>query len=109
MTIVIPHQTTAEKAISIVADSGHSLFDAAAGPRVQLTDRKRTWNGPEMDFSATARVGFIAIPLAGKLMVDDTNVTVHFELPALVRQFVGEDRIRTGLDRRIRGLLTPES
>ena len=56
-----------------------------------------------MDFSLTARVGFISVPISGTVVVDDVNVTVNCELPALVKQFIGEDKIRAGLDRRVRG------
>src|ERR1700733_16104000 len=105
MTVIIPHGTTAEKAIAIVDSSANSLFESTAGPHVQLTDKTRSWNGPTMDFSVTARVGFIAVPISGTVVVDDTNVTVNCQLPALVNQFIGEEKIRAGLDRRVRAML----
>jgi len=108
MTIIIPHGTTAEKAIAIVDDSANTLFESTAGPHVQLTDKTRSWNGPTMDFSVTARVGFIAVPISGTIVVDATNVTVNCQLPALVNQFIGEEKVRAGLDRRVRAMLTPQ-
>ena len=53
----------------------------------------------------TARVGFISLPISGMVMVDENNVTVHCELPALVKTFVGEDRIRSSVERKVRGML----
>jgi hypothetical protein len=108
MTIIIPHGTTAEKAIATVDNSANSLFESTAGPYVQLVDKKRSWNGPTMDFSVTAKVGFISVPISGTLMVDSINVTVNCQLPALVNQFIGEEKIRAGLDRRVRAMLTPQ-
>ncbi len=108
MTIIIPHGTTTEKAITLVDDSANSLFESTAGPHVQLTDKTRSWNGPMMDFSVTARVGFIAVPISGTILVDATNVTVNCQLPALVNQFIGEEKIRAGIDRRVRAMLTPQ-
>jgi hypothetical protein len=109
MTIIIPHQTTAEKAIALVDGSANSLFDNATGARVEMTDQKRSWNGPQMDYSLTAKVGFISVPISGTIVVDDVNVTVNCVLPAMVGQFIGEDRIRAGLESRVRGMLTPQA
>jgi hypothetical protein len=38
-------------------------------------------------------------------VVDEVNVTVHCELPALVKTFIGEDKIRAGVERKVRGML----
>jgi hypothetical protein len=108
MTIIIPHGTTAEKAMAIVDNSANSLFESAAGPHVELVDKTRSWNGPTMDFGLTARVGFISVPISGTIVVDVINVTVNCQLPALVNQFIGEEKIRAGLDRRVRAMLTPQ-
>jgi hypothetical protein len=61
--------------------------------------------GPRMDFSLTARAGFISVPISGVVVVDEVNVTVHCELPALVKQFVGEDKISSSVERKVRGML----
>jgi hypothetical protein len=108
MTIIIPHGTTAEKAMAMVDSSANSLFESTAGPHVQLVDKTRSWNGSTMDFGLTARVGFISVPISGTILVDAVNVTVNCQLPALVNQFIGEERIRTGLDGRIRAMLAPQ-
>jgi hypothetical protein len=95
MKVIVPHRTTVEKAILIVDRSADDLFAGAAGGAVELADRRKDWNGPLMDFSLTARVGFISL----------INVTVHCELPALVKTFVGEEKIRAGVERKVRGML----
>jgi hypothetical protein len=107
MTIIIPHGTTAEKAKTIVDNSANSLFESAAGSHVQLVDQTRSWNGSTMDFSLSARVGFISVPISGTIVVDGTNVTINCQLPALVNQFIGEEKIRAGIEGRIRAMLTP--
>jgi hypothetical protein len=105
MTVIVPHHTTAEKAIETVDISANSLFETAASSGVQLIDRKKSWSGRVMDFSLAARVGFISIPLSGTITVDDVNVTVQCELPALVNKFLGEEKIRAGIDKKVRGML----
>lgn len=105
MKVVVPHHRTVEEAIGIVDRSADSLFEGAAGGSVELVDRKRSWNGPIMDFSMTARLGFIALPISGTAVVDENDVTINCELPALVEKFVGEEKIQAGIERKVRGML----
>jgi hypothetical protein len=103
--IIVPHRTTVEEAIAIVDRSADGLFEFAVGGSVELVERKRGWNGPLMDFSLIARAGFISLPIAGSVIVDEVNVTLNCELPALVKTFVGEEKIRAGIEGRVRGML----
>jgi len=104
--VIVPHNTTVEEAIVIVDKSADDLFAGAGGGAVELAERKKGWRGPLMDFSLTARVGFISLPIAGIVIVDECNVTVHCELPALVKTFVGEEKIRASVERKVRGMLS---
>jgi hypothetical protein len=105
MTIIVPHRTTAAKAVAMVDRSATTLFEGVGGSPVELVDRKKNWKGQVMDFSLTARVGFISVPISGTVVVDDVNVTVQCQLPGLVNQFIGEDKIRASVDSKIRGML----
>ena len=105
MTVIVPHHTTVDEAISIVDRSADSLFEGVGGGQVELVDRKKDWNGRQMDFSLTAQAGFISVPISGMVVVDEVNVTVYCELPALVKTFVGEDKVRGGIESKMRGLL----
>ena len=107
MKVIVPHRTTVERAILIIDRSADDLFAGAAGGAVELADRRKDWNGPLMDFSLTARVGFISLLISGNVVIDEINVTVHCELPALVKTFVGEEKIRAGVERKVRGMLQP--
>lgn len=106
MTIIVPHRTTAAKAIETIDHSWNRLFEGMGGSAVQLTDQVKQWTGQVMTFSLNARVGFISVPLSGTVAVDDTNITVECELPAIVKQFIGEEKIRGGIEKHVRGLLT---
>jgi hypothetical protein len=46
------------------------------------------------------------VPISGTVSVDDVNVTVQCELPALVNKFIGEEKVRTGIEGKIRGMLS---
>ncbi len=104
MTVIVPHNTTKEKAIGTVDKAASDLFSGSTKP-VILTDQKRTWNGPRMDFSLTGKLGFISVPLSGSVLVDEKNVTVDVELPAMAKNFIGEEKIRAGVEEKLRGLL----
>lgn len=106
MTVIVPHRTTAEKAISNIDHSWDRLFEGIGGAPVQLTDEKKSWTGRTMSFSLTARVGFIAVPISGTVSVDEVNVTVQCELPGIVDKFIGEDKVRAGIEQKMRGLLS---
>jgi hypothetical protein len=105
MTVIVPHHTTVESAIGIVDRSADNLFEDVAGGLVELVDQKHDWKGPHMDFSLTARAGFVSVPISGTIVVDEVNVTVYCELPAMVQKFVGEDKIYGSVERRVRGML----
>jgi len=105
MTVIVPHRTTVEAAIGIVDGSANDLFEDVAGESAELVDQKKSWKGPRMDFSLTARAGFISVPIAGIVIVDEVNVTVHCELPELVKTFVGEEKVHASVERKMRGLL----
>jgi hypothetical protein len=105
LKIIVPHHTTVEQAIVIVDRSADDLFDGAAGELVELVDRKKDWQGPLMDFSLTAQAGFISVPISGNILVDEVNVTVDCELPALVQTYVGEEKIRASVERKVRLML----
>jgi hypothetical protein len=107
LTIIVPHHTTTEKAIGMVDRSANDLFEIPGASIVQLVDRKKSWKGPVMDFSLTAQLGFISVPISGTATVDDVNVTVQCELPKLVSQFIGEDKVRAGVEQKVRGMLGP--
>jgi hypothetical protein len=105
MTVIVPHHTTQSRAIEQVEKSANDLLDLGS-KSIVLADQKRTWTGPRMDFSLTANAGFISLPLSGSVLVDDVNVTIEVELPALAKTFIGEDKIRGTVQQKIRGLLS---
>jgi len=109
MTVIVPHHKTREEAIRLVDSQSDHLFEIPGGGAVQLTGHRKTWNSSTMDFGLTASVGFISLPISGTVNVDDTNITVNVELPALVSKFIGEDKVRAGVEGRVRGMLSKES
>ena len=107
MNIVVPHHTTPEKAIALVDQSSNDLLDMGS-KSIVLSNQQRTWTGQKMNFSLTAKVGFISVPLSGSVLVDDSSVAVNCELPALARNFIGEDKIRVRVEQNCAAFSTDE-
>jgi hypothetical protein len=59
-----------------------------------------------MEFSFTGKVGYISVPLAGTIDVNDENVVVNMDLPPVVKTFVGEQKIHRIVETNIREMLT---
>lgn len=103
MKVTVPHNLTIEEAIVILDRSITEIF--ASGNSVDLIERKRIWQGPQMEFALTAKVGFVQLPVAGKVLIDETTVTVNCELPPLIKTFVGEANLQASVDKKLRAIL----
>lgn len=103
MTAIVPHQKTREQAREAVSAAVADLL-AHLGP-VQLENEIRAWAsnpaGDTLTFSALVRYGFIAVPVAGSVVVDDRNITLETELPGAVKQFIGEEKVRGAIVKKL--------
>ena len=105
MTLIVPHNRTREAAIAHIDHGADQLFSGAAGGVVEIVDQKKEWNGSTMNFSFAGKLGVVSIPVSGTLDVDDTNVTVRCDLPPVVKNFIGEEKISGGIEKQLRRLL----
>jgi hypothetical protein len=103
MTVSVPHNTTTEEAIAIIDRSVTEIFSGQGS--LELTERMRRWDGPLMDFALTASVGFISLPIEGRVIIDEILVTVHCVLPPIARTFIGEENIRVSVEQKVREIL----
>ncbi len=104
MKVVVAHHSTAQ-AVKPVVDQGVDQLLSGAGGKIQIVDREKSWDGPVMTFSCTGKVGFISVPLAATVAVDDTNVTVECDLPPMVKNFVGEEKVRGIVEENVRKMI----
>ncbi len=74
---------------------------------VTVKEVKREWQGHRMTFSFTAAKGFLGTSVHGVMEVSDDKVVVESELPALVKNLLGEDRIRHVLAEQLGSMLKP--
>jgi hypothetical protein len=104
MILVVPHNKTKDETVALIA-ADDDLFAGVAGSSVEIVDEKKKWEGSSMSYSFVGRVGFISVPISGTLEVDDVNVTVTSELPPMVKNFVGEEKVASRIEKQLRRLL----
>ena len=106
MRIIIPNKKSVEETRGIVERSTEDLFRSAAGGIVQISDIKKAWTGNTMTFSFRAAVAFISTPIDGTVAVTEKDVTIDVNVPEVLRHFIAEDKLKSGIESRVRGLLT---
>lgn len=105
MRVEVAHQLGKEAAVPVIDRCVDELL-GGFGSNVQIVDKKTSWNASTMQFSFTGKVGFISVPLAGTIDVNDANVVVNMDLPPMVKNFIGEDKIHRIVETNVRELLT---
>jgi hypothetical protein len=105
MTVIIPHHKTKQEVIDRIEKATTDLFAQGVGSSIQLMNPKKEWTGSTMTFSVTARMGFITVPLSGDVMVDDINITVHCELPSMIKNFFGEAKAQTAIEKKFKEIV----
>jgi hypothetical protein len=106
MRITVTHKKTQQEVVKIVDDSAEQVFRGMPGSPIQIVDYRKSWDGSLMHFSFVAKMGFLTTPLRGTVLVTERDVTVEFELPALLKSFIPEQKIEESMKSRIRGLLS---
>jgi hypothetical protein len=106
MRITVTHNKTKQEVMKIVDDSAEQLFQGMPGSPIQIVDQTKRWDGSLMHFSFTGKMGFFTAPLRGTVLVTDKDVTVECELPALLKNFIPEQKIEETMKSRVKGLLT---
>jgi hypothetical protein len=103
--VVVPHRKTKQEAIRIVDQTITEVFGKSfAG--LEIANASKSWNDSTMTFAFTGKLGFISVPISGTAAVDDQNVTVEVELPSMLKNFIGEEKVRTAVEQQVKGLLT---
>jgi hypothetical protein len=105
MRIIIPNTKTVDETKRIVERSTEDLFRSATGGIVQISDVQKTWTGNTMSFVFRAAVAFLSTPIEGTVAVGEKEVTIDVAIPEAFRHFIAEDKLKSGIETRVRGLL----
>ena len=106
MRIIIPNKKSVEETKQIVERSMEDLFRSAAGGVIQITDVSKSWSGDTMTFVFKAGVAFLITPIEGTVAVTAQEVTIDVVIPEAFRRFISEDKMKAGIETRVRGLLS---
>jgi hypothetical protein len=106
MRIEQPHTLGREAAMSRIDQFLERLVGNPPGG-VTIKEARRDWDGSRMNFAFTAAKGFLGTSIKGVMDVTDDMVVVESELPSLVKNLLGEDRIRHVIAAELGGMLQP--
>ncbi|MDQ1472096.1 MAG: putative polyhydroxyalkanoic acid system protein gran rgn [Bryobacterales bacterium] len=106
MTIIIPHHKTKQEVVARIDKATDDLFANGIGGSIQIVNPTKEWTGSTMKFSVTGRMGFITVPISGDVAVDDVNVTVHCELPSMLKSFLGETKVQAGIEKKFKEIVS---
>jgi hypothetical protein len=105
MRIIIPNNKNVDETKKIVERSTEDLFRSAAGGVIQISDIEKSWSGNTMTFTFKAGVAFLSTPIKGTVIVTEKEVTIDVAIPEAFRHFISEDKLKSGIETRIKGLL----
>jgi len=105
MRITVAHTKGQQQMIQIVDRAFDDVLRGLAQGPVTITDQQKSWQGPLMTFSLSAKMGFIKNPISGTVEVTDREVTLDANIGMLSKLIPGE-KIQTAVTARLRGLLT---
>lgn len=104
MRIEQPHTLGRQEAMIRLERFLDQLVQAPPGG-VTIKDARKDWDGGRMTFSFTAAKGPFGTSIRGLMDVLDGWVVVESELPMLVKNFLGEDRIQHAIANGLEDIL----
>ena len=104
MRITISHNQPKSEVMQSVDRSFNELFQEAPKFPARLILEQKNWQGSTLNFSLTAKLGFVNTPIRGTIEVTDKDVTIDADLGILER-FIPAGAAREAIGNRIRGLL----
>jgi hypothetical protein len=105
MRIEQPHSLGRQEASERIDRFLDSLMRQRPPGGVTVKDPQKSWVGHTMNFSFTAAKGMFGTAIRGLMHVHEDRVVVESELPALVKSFVGEGRIKDVISRELGRIL----
>ena len=106
MTVIVQHHKTRPEAVKVIDEAVTQLYQSSI-MGIEIVDPVKKWDASTMMFSLTGRLGFIEVPLSGSVAIDDQDVTISCELPPILKNFIGEEKIRASVEKKINGYFRP--
>jgi hypothetical protein len=106
MRVTVSHNKTQQEAIRAVEDASNEVFRSLASGPVQIVEQQKEWRGNVMRFSVKGRMAVFAATVVGTIEVTDKEVIIEADLPSFLTNMVPEEKIRTGIQTKVKALLT---
>jgi len=106
MRVTVTHNQPKQEVKKRIDGALDDIITGMPGGFVQIFDEQKKWTGDQLDFAFNARAGFMNVPVKGFVLVEDRQVTIDVDLPAFISQFLPESQMKTGIESRVKGLLT---
>ena len=105
MRITVSHTRPKQEVIQSVDRSFDELFRGMGGVPIQLVPGQKKWSGSTLNFSLTAKMGFLSTPIKGIIEVTDKDLTIDADL-GLLEKLIPQVKAREAIATKVRGLLT---
>lgn len=105
MRVTVSHNKPVNEVMRSVDQGFDTIFQGIAIGAVQFSDQKRSWDGQTLNFSFTARAGFLNVPLKGWVLVEDKNVVIDIDLPGFLNNLIPEAKVKAAIEGQVKGLL----
>ena len=105
MRVTVSHKKNKAEVVKIIDDTAGQLYNGVPGAPIQVTDQHKQWEGDTMYFSFTGKMGFFSSSIKGFAHVTDSDVTIDIELPALLKNFIPEEKVKAQVESQVKGLL----
>jgi len=103
--VTISHKKPKQEVVKLIDQNMNDMINGLANGPIQIADMERTWTGDMMNFTFKGKAGFFSVPIAGFIEVTDKEVIVEAALPGIFTKLVPEEKLRTGIEGKIRGYL----
>lgn len=106
MRVTVSHNKPVNEVMRSLDRGLDQIFSGLPLGAVQFTDQQRSWDGTTLNFSFTARAGFLNVPLKGWALVEEKQVTIDIDLPPFLEQLIPQEKVRKSVEGQVKGLLT---
>ncbi|HWR50845.1 MAG TPA: polyhydroxyalkanoic acid system family protein [Bryobacteraceae bacterium] len=106
MRVTVSHNKGREEAARLVEDTMANLLQSELPRPFHMTELRKEWIGPTMNFQTSVALGPLKMPVRGIIEVRETEIMIDIDLPPLLGKFIPEHKLRKAVEDRIRGQLT---
>jgi hypothetical protein len=106
MRVTVSHNKTQQEAMRAVDQAADDVLRGMASGPLQIVDQTKSWKGNILHFTVKGRMAVFAATAVGTIEVTDKEVIIDVDLPGILTKMIPEEKIRAGIQTKVKGLLT---